>query len=173
MLGSKPVLKRVTSVARAFIGFCVALAAVGFVQGTAYASGNNVKIVSADGSDFCMDASVDRAGRDGDPVYLYKCHGRENQRWTVTESGDGQSALIGMGGYCLDVRGTHSKADGTPVQLWKCHFGANQRFSLTPTGQLREQASGKCLLVTAVKDRAPIVLDECKNEPGQKWKLEK
>ena len=141
-------------------------------RGTAHAGNVNVKIASADGQNFCMDASLDHREQDGDPVYIFQCHGHENQRWTITRSLNNQDAIIGLGGYCLDVRGQHSKADGTPVQLWMCHFGENQRFSLTPDGHIREQVSGKCLLVTALKDRAPVVLDACSNEPGQRWRFE-
>jgi len=108
--------------------------------------GTNLLIhsIAGDGA-FCMDAHADRKA-DGTPVTLWRCHGRENQRWTATRNTDGTSAITGTGGLCLDVRG-NDRQDGTPVQLWQCHFGANQRFRIFEDGRIQEVASGKCLMV--------------------------
>lgn len=138
--------------------------------GAASAYGTNLTIHSAAGNDeFCLDASIDHREQDGDKVYAYKCHGRENQRWDITHDTNGQSAIVGLGGYCLDVRGAHGRADGTPVELWQCHYGKNQRFVVTPGGEIKEVESGKCLQVMHEKDRAPVVLDACSNAPREKW----
>ncbi len=115
---------------------------------------------------FCLDARRDQEA-DGTPVFIYQCHGSENQRWTITASPNNQHAIIGTGGYCLDVRGTNSTGNGTPVQLWKCHFGENQRFATDADGRIKEIRSGKCLIATAAKDAAPLVLDTCKNSPQE------
>jgi hypothetical protein len=139
-------------------------------------SGTNLTIRSAAGRDFfCMDAAGDRKA-DGTPVMVYHCHPGENQRWTVTASEGGWSALIGTGGFCLDVRGGNSRADGTPVQLWRCHFGHNQRFRFTPDGRIVELDSGKCLMAVNERDGAPIILDNCDGnpwhgDPWQRWQL--
>ncbi len=121
---------------------------------------------------FCVDAKRD-AESDGTPVFIYQCHGSENQRWTVSSSVNNQRVILGTGGYCLDVRGTNASANGTPTQLWKCHFGDNQRFSLEPDGRIKEVRSGKCLVATAVKDGAPLVLSPCTNAPGEVFMLRK
>ena len=123
------------------------------------------------GGHFCIDASLDHGVHDGDPVYVFRCHGRENQRWTVTQSVGGESAIVGVDGFCMDVRGA-SRAAGTPVQLYQCHFGANQRFSVQPDGHIREQGSGKCLTALGEGDRAPIVLDFCQASANQVWFFE-
>jgi hypothetical protein len=123
------------------------------------------------GAHFCMDASLDHGVKDGDPVYVYKCHGRENQRWTVTQSIGGESAIVGTEGFCVDVRGA-SHAPGTPVQLYQCHFRDNQRFMVQQDGHIKEVASGKCLSAQSAGDRAPIVLEPCKPSPNQTWVLE-
>jgi hypothetical protein len=113
---------------------------------TANEYGTNLTIRSAPGGDeFCMDAAGDRKG-DGTPVTLWRCHGRENQRWSVTRNADNTSAIIGTGGLCLDVRGNGAR-DGTPVQLWQCHFGGNQRFRVFDDGRIQEVGTGKCLMV--------------------------
>lgn len=136
-------------------------------------AGTHVTIRSVAGNDqFCLDASLDHREQDGDPVYVFRCHGRENQRWTITQGVNGQSLLIGLGGYCLDVRGMHSRADNTPVQLWKCHYGANQRFNLLPNGQIKEVESQKCLQARSEGDRAPVVLDTCLDKPLERWHVQ-
>ena len=114
---------------------------------------------------FCLDAEGNR-DHDGVPVFIYACRGSENQHWTVTSSVNNQHAIIGIGGFCLDVRG-NGAANGTPVQLWKCHFGDNQRFSLNPDGRIVEVRTHKCLIATAPRDRAPLVLDTCSNTPQE------
>jgi hypothetical protein len=136
----------------------------------AYPYGTNMTIRSVAGGDqYCLDASLDHREKDGDPVYVFKCHGRENQRWAVTHDTNGESAVVGLGGYCLDVRGEHSRANGTPVELWECHYGKNQRFRVLPTGEIKEVESGKCLMALKEGDRAPVVLDTCQNSPLEKW----
>ena len=140
------------------------------ISNLALAGVTNVKIESMAATGMCMDAQGDHKA-DGTKVFMYKCHGHENQRWTVTEAEKGESLIVGAGGFCLDVRGTHSFKDGTPVQLWKCHYGGNQRFRVSQDGKIQEVASGKCLLATHEKDGAAIVLDECGKWKHEKWHL--
>ena len=119
-----------------------------------------------------MDAQ-DNKKADGTKVFLFACHGKENQRWTVTtaEAESGGSAIVGTGGYCLDVRG-YSRSAGAPVQLYKCHFGGNQKFVMGRDGTIKEQSSGNCLQATAEKDGAAITLGACTGAPAEKWRLE-
>ncbi|MBV8656435.1 MAG: ricin-type beta-trefoil lectin domain protein [Burkholderiales bacterium] len=142
--------------------------------GAAYAQGGtHLTIHNELGNDhLCMDASLDHGVKDGDPVYVYRCHGRDNQRWTVTQSVGGQSAIVGVDGYCLDVRGA-SKQAGAPVQLYQCHFGGNQKFVVQQEGHIKEVASGKCLASLGTHDRSPIVLDYCQDSPNQIWLFER
>lgn len=137
-----------------------------------YGAGTNLLIRSAVGNDqYCLDASLDHREADGDPVYVFRCHGRENQRWTISQGTNGQSLILGLGGYCLDVRDEHSRANGTPVQLWKCHYGSNQRFNILPNGQIKEVESQKCLQALSEGDRAPVVLDTCLDKPLEHWNI--
>jgi hypothetical protein len=185
---------------RLFAAAGLAAAALFATLAQANEFGTSLTIRSAPGGgQFCMDASGDRQA-DGTPVFLYRCHGRENQRWTVTRNVDGTSAITGTGGLCLDVRG-HGASDGTPVQLWQCHFGANQRFRVFDDGRIQEVQTGKCLMVLpewigdhdhdgdsrfvwehwhhreferirfSERDRAPIIIDDCEPRALQFWSL--
>jgi len=134
--------------------------------------GVNLLIKSKYNSQYCVDASLDRK-QEGREVYIYKCHGRENQRWTFTDGTDGASAVVGIQGLCLDIRGRSVK-DNTPVQLWRCHYGANQQFKVTSLGQIREVQSGKCLTIgKVVGDRKPVFIDECDGNRKQLWVVTK
>jgi len=132
--------------------------------------GNHFMIRSALNNQYCIDASLDKK-EEGREIYLYKCHGRENQRWTFTDGVDGTSAIVGEEGRCLDIRGRSVK-DNTPAQLWRCHYGDNQRFKVTSIGQIREVQSGKCLTIgNRVGDRKPVFIDDCDGSKAQLWKI--
>ena len=156
------------------VATCSVFLAAASVAESAYAVGGNHLTIHSElaGGHFCMDASLDHGVHDGDPVYVFKCHGRENQRWTVTQSVNNESAIVGVDGYCADVRGG-SKQDGAPLQLYQCHFGSNQKFSVQQDGHVKELGSGKCLAATSNRDRSPIILDFCQASPNQIWFLER
>lgn len=146
-------------------------AAALFAGVSAHAAGTNLMIRSVIGGDaYCMDVAED-AKENGTPVFMYRCHGRENQRWTITRGEGGQDLLVGTGGLCMDVRSRHSRADGTPVQVWACHYGSNQRFKVGGDGRIREVESGKCLIPVAQRNAAAIVLDECEGQPYEVWDI--
>jgi hypothetical protein len=117
-----------------------------------------------------MDARGDKKV-DGTQVFMYKCHGKENQRWASTDAGGGKVELVGTGGLCLDVKNASGKKDAKPVELWKCHHGANQQFNIQPDGHIKEVASGKCLMASAEKNGAAIVLDDCGSAKSELWTL--
>ena len=136
-----------------------------FSQGPVTGVGVQIKPVIGSGQ-FCLDARGDR-DKDGTPVFVYRCHGSENQRWTVSSSSDNKRAVLGIGGLCLDVRGAQTTSSGTPVELWQCNFGENQRFGFRPDGRIVEVRSGKCLIATAARDQSPVVIDQCRNTPQE------
>jgi hypothetical protein len=140
-----------------------------------------VSALEANGKKFCMDASLDAKAetKTWGEVYIYECHGRENQRWSLTDGADGTSAIIGHRGMCLDVRGRQKK-DGTPIQLWKCHYQANQRFVAVSDAKdrslfrIKETSNrGSCLTVgPQAGDRKPVFLDECDEQTKQQtWRI--
>ncbi len=127
--------------------------------------GNWFLIKSGDAG-FCMDASLDQGAR-GSEVYIYRCHGKFNQRWTITENADHTVSFIGFDGRCLDIVGRRV-GDGTPLQLYPCHLGINQKFERR-NNMLVEKQSGKCLTTAFGKDRNPVYLDECSGRKEQAW----
>jgi hypothetical protein len=123
-------------------------------------------VKSADHGEFCMDASLDTGGR-GHEVYIFKCHGRYNQRWTLTQNADHTVSVVAFDGRCLDVSGGRT-GDHTPLQLYPCHLGPNQKFERRD-GMLIEKQSGKCLTTTWGGDRNPIFIDDCTARRDQRW----
>jgi hypothetical protein len=129
--------------------------------------GGGLLIKSADHGEFCMDASLDGGAR-GHEVYIFRCSGRFNQRWGVTQNADHTVSLVAFDGRCLDVTGGRV-GDRTPLQLWPCHLGPNQKFERRD-GMFIEKQSGKCLTTFwGAADRNPIFLDECSGRRDQRW----
>ncbi|HEX8211779.1 MAG TPA: ricin-type beta-trefoil lectin domain protein [Longimicrobium sp.] len=62
-------------------------------------------------------------GKVYDPVKVWDCHGRANQQWDLTPSGE----LRGINGLCIDVRGA-ATGNGTRMMLFRCTGGANQHW---------------------------------------------
>jgi hypothetical protein len=147
------------------------LSAVSCLPASLYAQAQtNVKIASAAaGPHLCLDIRGDRR-TDGTQVQVWTCHGRENQRWTIKPLEGGASAIEGEG-FCMDVRGAKA-ASGTPVQIWKCHYRENQRFIVGNEGQIKEEATGKCLELAEGKPGAPVVIAPCTRSAAQAWKVE-
>jgi len=79
------------------------------------------------GSNFCLDASDDRAVN-GDPIIVWTCHGGRNQKWRTTDA----SEIRGLGNMCVDVSDALAK-DGQPIILWKCHGESNQKWDVVTT----------------------------------------
>ncbi len=123
-------------------------------------------VKSGDKGDFCIDASLD-SGQRGREIYIYKCHGRYNQRWDLTQNEDRTVSIVGFDGRCLDVTGG-KVGDRTPLQLYPCTLRSNQKFERRE-GMLIEKQTGKCLTTTWGKDRGPLFIDECNGRREQKW----
>src|SRR5579859_5093864 len=109
-MGSMKVLTR--GVMSAFVVCGVVLGARDGRAGAPSIHGVNFEVKTLLDETFCLDASLDR-GQEGREVYIFKCHGRENQRWTFTDGADGSSVIVGHLGMCLDIR-NRKVGDGTP-----------------------------------------------------------
>jgi Ricin-type beta-trefoil lectin domain len=130
--------------------------------------GANLLLHAAANEEMCVDAQADPA-EGHRMVRLYHCHGRENQRWTFADQGDGSSEILGVGGQCLDVQG-RSSGDGTPLQLYPCTGAVNQKFRHLVDGRLQEVQTGKCLTVADYVEKSPVFIDKCNDKPApQAW----
>ena len=87
----------------------------------------------------CLDAKKREMRSKGGGIQLWKCHGKQNQLWTLKDG-----LLVSAGGTCLDVKAKRANSDGADVQLWKCHGKPNQRWRIV-NGQLINEAGGRCL----------------------------
>ncbi len=134
-------------------------------------SGPNYLIHPLSNQALCLDVRGDKAAANTE-VWLYNCHGKENQRWTFVDKPGDASNVVGVGGLCLDVAG-NGGADGTPVNIHPCGADqANQTFRHFGNGQFREVATGKCLGVAAVAEGQRLSLNTCfEGDPTQTWVL--
>lgn len=165
-------LRTVTAVALALL---LGLVAGGPAAATALAAGPSPARAAATGgpvvgvaSGRCLDVSgASTALRT--PVLVHTCHGRENQRWSLTERGE---LRVYGGTLCLDARG-RGTTPGTVVQTYTCHGGDWQRWRVGADGTVRGVASGLCLDVTgrATADRSPVQLWACNGGDWQRWEV--
>jgi lysophospholipase L1-like esterase len=102
----------------------------------------------------------------GSPTIIWDCHGRINQQWTRTASGE----VRVFGTSCLDVEGAGT-ANGTRVIIWPCHGGANQQWSFRPNGSLVGAGSGKCLNVanSGTANGVAVQISDCNGSAAQQW----
>jgi hypothetical protein len=153
----------------------VALALTGCHKGSPLVDANNSPIHGANllihagsNEEMCIDAQADPS--EGHlMVRLFHCHGRENQRWTFADQGDGSSEILGVGGQCLDIQG-RSSGEGAPLQLYPCTGAPNQKFRHLIDGRLQEIQTGKCLTVSDYVEKSPVFIDKCAEKPEpQAW----
>ncbi|MGW6419683.1 ricin-type beta-trefoil lectin domain protein [Streptomyces sp. NPDC055055] len=85
----------------------------------------------------------------------------ENKLTSVSGFGDGEGAIIGVGGRCLDLEAGAS-ADGTAVQIYPCHNQGPQKWSTTGD-TLR--IKGKCAVVNVNL----VQLGACDGTAAQKF----
>ncbi|WP_328946300.1 ThuA domain-containing protein [Streptomyces sp. NBC_00250] len=114
---------------------------------------------------------------DGAAVVQYTATGSTNQKWKLTDAGNGTFTLTAQhSGKCLDVYG-QSSADGAKLIQWACHTGANQKWKLesvgTDTYRIVSVASGKCVDVPnqSTANDEQLIQWACHTGSNQKWKL--
>lgn len=128
-----------------------------------------IRIFGADGR--CLDAHGGQQTT-GAPVVLAACHGRADQRWSLTPGG----RIRGAGGHCLDVTG-RSPGDlllpGADVIMTRCDGREDdQTFTRTPGGELRVHGDN-CLSLDrpANAPRVRVEVRPCDGAPDQRWYL--
>jgi hypothetical protein len=118
----------------------------------------------------CLDVKGGRAVIRG-LVWLYDCHGRENQRWSFVDLSNGGSALEGIGGLCLDAVDWPTQKERTRVQLYLCaEDQVGETFRVYADGRMHEVFSDRCLTAGGADTGTPVTLEECDvNNSGQIW----
>lgn len=113
-------------------------------------SGSTYEII-AKHSGKCLDvAGV--AMHNGANIHQWDCHSGQNQRWNLTEKGNGfYTVKAGHSSKCMDVEGT-GNGNGVNISQYDCHEGPNQLWMFTPQGggyyRITAKHSGKCLDVS-------------------------
>jgi hypothetical protein len=118
----------------------------------------------------CLDAKGGQPVIKGE-VWLYDCHGRDNQRWSFRDLPNGGSAIEGIGGLCLDAVEWPTRKEQTRVQLYPCHEDqVGETFQTYADGRIHEVFSDRCLTVNGADASTPVTLQECDvNDNGQIW----
>jgi len=79
--------------------------------------------------DLCLDATATHNGAD---VTIFTCHGRDNQKWTVRDTGNGIQLINKQSGKALDIDAGNN--DGQKAQVWDTAGSPNQRFHVRDLG---------------------------------------
>ena len=110
-------------------------------------------------------------------IFQWECHGGANQRWTVTDKGDGDYLVTARhSNKCMDVENV-SNGNGVNISQYDCHAGPNQRWRFIPQGggyyMVTAKHSGKCLDVAgAGKGNGDNVHQwDCHGGDNQLWQL--
>lgn len=71
---------------------------------------------------------------DGAPLVQWGYNGSDTQKWTLTDTGNGQYKIIGLAsGKAIDVSGA-STSNGAGLLIWPYGGANNQKWTVTPTG---------------------------------------
>jgi hypothetical protein len=136
-----------------------------------HVSGGNYMIHAMTNNNLCFDVRGDKAATNQE-VWIYGCHGKENQRFSFVDQPTNSSNITAVGGLCLDVSGAQA-SDGTPVNIFACgNDKPNQTFRYFEDGRIREVQTNKCLTVASVAQDARVVLSACqRGNQSQVWTL--
>jgi hypothetical protein len=118
---------------------------------------------------FCVETNV--AVSATPQVYIARCTGRTNQRWSLTDGEDGASVVVGDLGLCLV---TERDSREPTLEIEPCDYHSDQRFTVTPVGQVMRKHSDECLTVDdPIAIGSAIRVEECQspNVKAQTWRL--
>ncbi|QEO15457.1 cellulase family glycosylhydrolase [Agromyces intestinalis] len=142
--------------------------------GSGGGSGSGRTIVNQN-SGKCLDV-VGGSTENGAEVIQYTCGSGANQRWTLTDRGNGYYNIVSaQSGKCLDVTSA-STADGATIKMYTCGNGTNQQFERRAAGsysQLVARHSGKCVDIPASSTDNGIRIKQypCNSGANQRWSL--
>lgn len=139
--------------------------------GTGIISGSTYEIVNVNSG-----KALDSAGTwDGANVQQWSYGGGDNQKWVLTDEGNGQYKIISAAsGRGLDAAG---KWDGANVQIWSYGGGNNQKWYLNDMGSGQYRIigadSGKALDGAGNWDGANVQIWNYGGGSNQKWTFTK
>ncbi|MCP3911845.1 MAG: ricin-type beta-trefoil lectin domain protein, partial [Actinomycetia bacterium] len=124
--------------------------------------------------DKCLDVRLANPA-DGTEIFIYECHGDENQRWSFVPTG-AFFELRGLAGKCAQPDGTitplgHTRLVigpcGGPEDRWQPSIGFPEEFTLT------QASTGHCMDVedNNTANRTPVILFPCHGGANQIWRL--
>ncbi len=124
--------------------------------------------------DKCLDVRLADPS-DGTEVFIYECHGDENQRWSFFPAGV-FFELRGLAGKCVQPDGTTTDQGrprlvigpcGGPEDRWQPSVGYPEEFTLT------QASTGNCMDVqdNNPANRTPVILFPCHGGANQLWRL--
>lgn len=118
--------------------------------------------VRAGGSGRCLDVP-NASTTNGTQLIIWNCHGRSNQSFTTTSSG--QLQVLGK---CVDADGSRA---GKRVTISTCNGGTDQRWMFNSNGTVTNGASGLCLDVIgrATANGSPINAWTCNGQSNQQF----
>ena len=170
---TKPTIDRIWYV------YALAAAAILVTGGVVQASDEDAFIVTIKSDNgFCLDVSR-HSQEQGANIIVYRCHGKDNQKFELRSSGRGRnadwfSAESVDSGLCLDIKGT-SRARGTQLIQWECKNSDNQRFDFRPSsdrgniGEIRVKHSDLCLDAGDDKAGTKVTQASCTGSAQQQW----
>jgi glucose/arabinose dehydrogenase len=101
-------------------------------------------------------------------VVIYTCHGRANQTWRLTTTGE--LRVYDNPARCLDVDNGDITSPAI-VQTYACNGAANQRWTINADGTIVGVQSGLCLDVTGgeTANNSEVELYTCHGGDNQRW----
>jgi hypothetical protein len=134
-------------------------------------TGANYVIHASANPNLCFDVRGDKAAANQE-LWLYNCHGKENQRFAFVDKQGDTSNVTGIGGLCVDVHGG-ATADGSPVNVYPCgNDQPNQVFRHFQDGRIHEVQSHKCLTANPMAEGTHITIATCdQDNANQVWIL--
>jgi hypothetical protein len=121
----------------------------------------------------CADV-VGASTANGAEIIQYTCGTGANQRFTLTDLGNGYYNIVSVNsGKCLDVSGS-STANGARIIQYTCGTGTNQQWELRAAGayvQLVARHSGKCIELagSSTANSTRLTQYTCGSGTNQRW----
>ena len=122
-------------------------------------AGSKQLIHSGANEGLCFDVWGDNAAQHAE-VALFRCNGKENQRWSFGPGAGGAVQVGGIGGLCLSVA-PGPLPRGSMMELLTCNGSVAQEFKFFVDGRVRELGTNKCVTPGAGANGQGLMLAPC------------